>query len=106
MNSKARRHPCDILWAAISRPYEMFYIVNKTTRILRDNKICDRFDYIFEERENIHLHVCILPRYNWMNDVIDNIAKIFKYAKEKLRNDENYKKIKEITDIVKNNFNE
>ena len=88
---------------------EMFYIVDKTVKILRDNNICDRFDYIFEERKNRHLHVWILPRYNWMNEIadhiIDNIGTIFKYAKENFRNDENYRKIKEITDIVKINFN-
>jgi len=89
---------------------EMFSIVDKTVKILRDNNICDRFDYTFEEKENRHLHVWILPRYNWMNEIVDdiigNIRIIFNYAKENFRNDENYKKIKEITEIVKSNFNE
>ena len=88
---------------------EMFEIVDKTVKILRDNKICERFDYIFEEKENRHLHVCILPRYNWMNkianDIIDNIGIIFEYAKTNFRNNENYEEIKRISDIVKNNFN-
>lgn len=88
---------------------EMFEIVDKTVKILRDNKICERFDYIFEEKENRHLHVWILPRYNWMNkivnDIIDNIGIILKYAKTNFRNDENYEEIKRISDIVKNNFN-
>lgn len=88
---------------------EMFEIVDKTVKILRDNKICERFDYIFEEKENRHLHVWILPRYNWMNkianDIIDNIGIIFEYAKTNFRNDENYEEIKRISDIIKNNFN-
>ena len=88
---------------------EMFEIVDKTVKILRDNKICERFDYIFEEKENRHLHVWILPRYNWMNkianDIIDNIGIILEYAKTNFRNDENYEEIKRISDIVKNNFN-
>ncbi len=88
---------------------EMFEIVDKTVKILRDNKICERFDYIFEERQNRHLHVWILPRYNWMNrianDIIDNIGIIFEYAKTNFRNDENYEEIKRISDIIKNNFN-
>ena len=88
---------------------EMFEIVDKTVKILRDNKICERFDYIFEERQNRHLHVWILPRYNWMNkivnDIIDNIGIILEYAKTNFRNDENYEEIKRISDIVKNNFN-
>ena len=44
-----------------------------------------------------------------MNEIVDhiiyNIGTIFEYTKEKFRNDQNYKKIKEITDIVKNSFN-
>ena len=88
---------------------EMFEIVDKTVKILRDNKICERFDYIFEEKENRHLHVWILPRYNWMNkianDIIDNIGIILEYAKTNFRNDENYEEIKRISDIIKNNFN-
>lgn len=88
---------------------EMFSIVDKTVRILRDNNICDRFEYIFEEKENRHLHVWILPRYNWMGEIVDhiiyNIGIIFDYAKKNFRNDENYEKIKRITEIVKSNFN-
>lgn len=87
---------------------EMFDIVNKTVKILRENNICDRFDYIFEEKENRHLHVWILPRYEWMNEVtdeiIDNIGIIFEYAKTNFRTIENYDEIKRISDIVNKNF--
>lgn len=88
---------------------EMFHIVDKTVRILRENKICERFDYIFEEKENRHLHVWILPRYDWMNeivdDIIDSIGIIFDYAKTNFRNHENYEEIKRISSIVKKSFN-
>ena len=87
---------------------ELFYIVNETVKILRKNSICDRFDYIFEEKENKHLHVWILPRYDWMNEItngiIDEIGLIFKYAKANFRNIKNYEEIKRITDIVKTEF--
>lgn len=87
---------------------EMFEIVNKTTEILRKNHICERFDYVFEEKENRHLHVWIMPRYYWMNDInkdiIGHIEDIFQYAKKELRNDKTYKKIKKISNVVKNNF--
>ena len=89
---------------------EMFSIVNKTTSILRRNSICERFDYIFEEKENKHLHVWILPRYEWMNeiskDIINNIGLIFEYAKNNFRNDETYEEINRITEIVKNEFSD
>jgi len=88
---------------------EMFFIVNKTVNILRDNKICDRFDYIFEEKENRHFHVWIVPRHSWMNeivdDIIDSIGTVCEYAKNNFRNDNNYEEIKRINDIVKSEFN-
>lgn len=87
---------------------EMFDLVNKTVNILRKNNICDRFDYIFEEKENRHLHVWILPRYDWMNeiceDIIDNIGLITKYAKENFRSNEVYEEINRINKIVRNEF--
>ena len=87
---------------------EMFDLVNKTVNILRKNNICDRFDYIFEEKENRHLHIWILPRYDWMNeiceDIIDNIGLITKYAKENFRSNEVYEEINRINKIVRNEF--
>ncbi len=88
---------------------EMFYIVDKTVRVLRNNNVCDRYDYIFEEKENRHLHVWIMPRHKWMNeivdDIIDDIGEVFTYAKANLKNDDNFEEINRITDIVRNEFN-
>lgn len=87
---------------------EIFDIVDKTVKILRENNICDRFNIIFEEKENRHFHIWIMPRHKWMSDlvgdIIDNIGIIFEYAKNNMRNDENYNVIKEITNLVKINF--
>ncbi len=87
---------------------EMFSIVNKTSSILREKNTCDSFEYVFEEKEKRHLHVWILPRYNWMNDicedVIDNIGLIFEYAKNNFRDNNNYEEIKKITEVVKEEF--
>lgn len=87
---------------------EMFDIVDKTIKVLRENNICDRFEIIFEEKENRHLHVWIMPRHKWMHeivdDIIDNIGTVFDYAKNNFRNEEVYKKINNISDIVKNNM--
>ena len=87
---------------------EIFEIVDKTIKILRENNICDRFNVVFEEKENRHFHIWIMPRYKWMSDlfgdIIGDIGKIFEYAKNNLRNVENYNAIKEITNLVKTNF--
>ena len=87
---------------------EMFDIVNKTIKILRDNNICDRFEIIFEEKENRHLHVWIMPRHEWMiklvDDIIDNIGTILEYAKNNFRNEDVYERINSITKLIKTYF--
>ena len=86
----------------------MFDIVNKTIKILRENNVCDRFEIIFEEKENRHLHVWIMPRHKWMielvDDIIDNIGTILEYAKSNFRSENVYKQINNITKIVKENY--
>ncbi len=87
---------------------EMFDIVNKTIKILRENNVCDRFEIIFEEKENRHLHVWIMPRHKWMielvDDIIDNIGTILEYAKNNFRSEDVYNRIQNITEIVKEQF--
>ena len=87
---------------------EMFDIVNKTIKILRENNVCDRFEIIFEEKENRHLHVWIMPRHKWMtelvDDIIDNIGTILEYAKSNFRSENVYAKINNITKIVKEKY--
>lgn len=87
---------------------EMFDIVDKTIKILRDYNICDRFNVLFEEKEKRHLHVWIMPRHKWMKDnvgeITGSIDDVFSYAKENFRTEDVYRRIKEISDIVRNNF--
>lgn len=79
---------------------EIFNIVDRTIKILRENGVCENFDVIFEEREDRHLHVWIMPRHEWMmeicEDIIDNVKVVCDYAKENFRNDEVYERISEM----------
>lgn len=89
---------------------EIFDITHKAINILRENKVCDRFNIVFEEKENRHFHIWIMPRHKWMEeivgDIIDHIGTIFDYAKNNFRNEETYKHIEEINNIVKDNWDE
>lgn len=86
----------------------MFSIANKAVKIMRANHICERFDFIFEEKKDRHLHVWILPRYEWMtecsDDIITNLSAIFDYALLNCKSDENFRRIKSVTDVVKNGY--
>lgn len=80
---------------------EMFDIVDRTIKILRENGVCENFDVIFEERADRHLHV-------WMmeicEDIIDNVKVVCDYAKENFRNDEVYERISEVSEMVREEF--
>ena len=82
----------------------MFDLVDKVIKVLRNNNVCDRFEIIFEEKENRHLHIWIMPRHDWMkdlvNDIIDEVGVVCSYAKDNFRNNEVYERIKEVSQIV------
>lgn len=88
---------------------EVYSVVDKTIKILRDNKVCDRFNVLFEEKQDRHFHVWIMPRYEWMRelvgDIIDNVGKILDYSKENFKNEETFKEIKRVSNLVKEGFN-
>ncbi len=87
---------------------EIFEITHKTINILRKNNICERFNIVFEEKENRHFHIWIMPRHKWMEelvgDIIDHIGILFDYAKENFRTEETYQSIQNITKIVQKEF--
>jgi diadenosine tetraphosphate (Ap4A) HIT family hydrolase len=87
-----------------------FDLVNKTINILKENNVCDRFNVIFEEKEGRHFHIWIMPRHKWMSDIFeditDNIGEIFAYAKSNFHDQSIYNRIKEITNIVRDNIKE
>ena len=87
---------------------EMFSIVDKTIRILRENNVCNRFEVIFEERENRHFHVLIMPIHSWMIELVGdkfiNLETIFNYAKNNFRNKKVYDRINTVTNIIRNNI--
>ena len=87
----------------------MFNIADKTIKVLRNNKVCNRFNLILEEKEGKHLHLWIMPRHDWMyslcDGIINDIGRIREYAKNNFRNEDVYKQIKNVITIVKNELN-
>ena len=84
---------------------EMFWIINNTIKILRENNICNEFNVIFEEKQKRHFHVWIMPRHERMlkicNNITQNIGLIFDYAKKNFRNEGFYSKIDEAVSITR-----
>lgn len=85
---------------------KMYKLIKCIEKVLIENNIAERFSIIFEEKKGVHLHVWIMPLYNWMmeitnNDPVKHISGVFKYAKNNFRNEETYKEIQRIVNILK-----
>lgn len=86
-----------------------FDLVNKTINNLKEQGVCDRFNVIFEEKENRHFHIWIMPRHKWMSDmfedITDNIGEIFAYAKANFGDQRVYNNIKDISNKLSVHLN-
>ena len=87
---------------------ELFNIAVKTIGILKTNNVCDEFDIFLEDKNDNHLHLWVLPIYDWMSNLagkdMNNLGTVIDYAKENFSNEETYERIKNITELVKNNY--
>ena len=84
----------------------IFDLTNKVIEILRKKNVCDRFNVLFEEKPNRHFHVWIMPRHEWMNELVDdigeNIGKIFDFAKANLRTKTQFEIIEKVSNLLSN----
>ena len=82
----------------------LFTLIDKIIQILTTNQIASTYVVTFEERENIHFHVCVLPRTEWMKNISSHIAddfvKISNYAKQTFTSKQDYEEIKSVSEIV------
>ena len=87
----------------------MINLVNKIINLLRSYGVCDEFNMIFEEKENIHFHVWIMPRHKWMKEkfgkIIKNIKEIQDYAVNNMKDIDNIENIKGICKRLKFDLN-
>lgn len=88
----------------------MFQLVDRVITILKDNKICDLFNVVIQEKDGVHLHVWIYPQYDWMKEKFKNtmgyVKEIFDYAKTNLKTPENLQRIIETSNLVKKILND
>ena len=87
---------------------ELFCLVNRTIEILKSNKVAETFILTFEERKNVHFHICIIPRYDWMktltSDIAGDLKKIIEYAKQTFTTQKDFEGIKQVSELITQGF--
>ncbi len=88
---------------------ELISLAIKITDILTDNDICNDFNLILEEKPNVHFHMWVMPRHQWMQEqfgkVLKNIKPIQDYAINNMRTPENFAKIQSTCNLLKTELN-
>lgn len=103
-----KRHVNELHELSDTERNEIFLLINKTIKILKDNNITDSCILTFDERKHIHFHVCIVPKYDWMtsltNDIAGDLKKIMEYSKQIFTTQKDFDEIKAVSDIVAKNL--
>ena len=89
---------------------EVFTVTNKTIALMREVYPGIRYNVLFEEKENNHFHVWLMPRHDWMFEIAGgnptkNISAVFKHAKSNFINKETTERIRLICGELKAKMN-
>ena len=88
---------------------DFIMLLDKVLKALKSLGVAEEFILVQGERKDIHFHISLLPRKDWMKEkfgrVISNLKQIQEYAIENLKTAENLDKIAETCRLLKNELN-
>lgn len=77
---------------------ELITLIDVVIMSLKKLNVCSQYDIVWEEKDNNHFHVWLMPRHKYLleamgTNIIKKIGELFNYAKNNLRTEENLKTI-------------
>ena len=91
---------------------ELITLIDVVIASLKKLNVCSQYDVVWEEKDNNHFHVWLMPRHKYLIDalgtnILKRVGDLFNYAKTNLRTEENlkdiYNTIKNLTKELKSN---
>ena len=100
------RHIESINEMTIEEKQELITLIDVVIFCLKKLNICSQYDVIWEEKDNNHFHVWLMPRHKYLQEVIGTniikkIGELFNYAKSNLRTEENLNTIRKTIALLK-----
>ena len=94
----SNRHIESINEMTTNEKQELITLIDIAIASLKKLGVCNQYDVVWEEKENCHFHVWLMPRHKYLLDamgtnIIKKVGELFDYAKENLRTKENLKEI-------------
>lgn len=77
---------------------ELLSLIDIVIANLKKLNVCSQYNVIWEEKDNNHFHVWLMPRHKYLvnvigKNIVKNIGELFDYARNNLRTEENIKEI-------------
>lgn len=85
---------------------ELITLIDVIIASLKKLKVCLQYDVVWEEKENNHFHVWLMPRHKYLleamgTNIMKKIGELFDYAKSNLRTEENLNAIYDTIEKLK-----
>ena len=92
-----KRHVISLNEFSETEKYEFIILVDKVLKALKSIGVAKEFILLQSERSDVHFHMSLFPRHDWMGEkfgrVISNMKQIQEYAMTNMKTPENIKKI-------------
>lgn len=100
------RHIESINEMTMEEKHELITLIDVVISTLKKLNVCSQYDVVWEEKDNNHFHVWLMPRHKYLLDamgtnIIKKIGELFNYVKNNLRTEDNLKSINEIIEKLK-----
>ena len=102
----SNRHIESINEMTTNEKQELITLIDIAIAGLKKLGVCNQYDVVWEEKENCHFHVWLMPRHKYLLDamrtnIIKKIGEVFDYAKENLLTKENLQAINKTAEDLK-----
>ena len=92
------RHVESINEMTFEEKQELIILIDVVIASLKKLNVCSQYDVVWEEKDNNHFHVWLMPRHKYLLDamgtnIIKKVGELFDYAKNNLRTEENLRTV-------------
>ena len=92
------RHVESINEMTAEEKQELITLIDVVIKYLKKLDVCAQYDVVWEEKDNNHFHVWLMPRHKYLlealgTNIMKKVGELFDYAKNNLRTEENLKDI-------------
>ena len=104
-----KQHVSSINDMSDKQKQQLILLLDHCLKLLKELGVAKEFIMVQGERSDVHFHISLMPRKQWMEEkfgrIIANLKAIQDYAKQNMKTEQNLRQILATTERLKENFN-